>query len=421
VEPLVFERGELVYLVGPVAPFDPSSAELDELAFAKSLREQSPNENLVWMRGQYVEADRANANGHEWSSNEIAIKSVTPRLMPVTLMHDPRVNIGLIADTALLTPDADKVPRSRIDTTLGLWGHRFPEVIEQARENHKAGTLMQSMECLPAYYDCGECGRRFPKLPGRAEEATWCSHLRGEGSAPATRRLGNVTFTGSGLILGTLGATGAFDRAHLEVFEEEVAEAHQRAHTDDRQRRRTRMDEITIKRSEYDALQEKAAKAARADDLASENVTLKERAEAAEKKVESEETAKVAAEKERDEEKQKREGLEETARVATLGKERIGSSAAASPASSGSSPAAGSRSRPASSPTRTGRTASRSSRRRRARSATTARQPGRAAPAEAPAAAAPSPRRRPHARRPAAAGATAGTARGRPTGLAGAS
>lgn len=323
-EPLVFERGELVYLVGPVAPFDPSSAELDELAFAKSLREQSPNENLVWMRGQYVEADRANANGHEWSSNEIAIKSVTPRLMPVTLMHDPRVNIGLIADTALLTPDADKVPRSRIDTTLGLWGHRFPEVIEQARENHKAGTLMQSMECLPAYYDCGECGRRFPKLPGRAEEATWCSHLRGEGSAPATRRLGNVTFTGSGLILGTLGATGAFDRAHLEVFEEEVAEAHQRAHTDDRQRRRTRMDEITIKRSEYDALQEKAAKAARADDLASENVTLKERAEAAEKKVESEETAKVAAEKERDEEKQKREGLEETARVAALGKERIG-------------------------------------------------------------------------------------------------
>ena len=324
---IVFERGEHVYLVAPVAPFTPSEQEIEEFAFSQSLREMAPNKNLVWMRGSYVEAERANANGALWSADEIAIKSLTPMFMPVTVMHDPRTAVGLIADTALMTPEKDKVPRSRIDTTLGLWGHRFPDVVEEALANFNEGTLMQSMECLPAYYDCGECGRRFPKMPGGAEEKNWCAHLRGESAAAngrPVRRLGNVTFTGTGLIFGTRGARGAYDEAHLEVFADEVAEFHERSHTDRRHRptRSKRKMEIDDKRYE-----ELVAAEAQRNDLQRKLTEAEESAAKVpdlERQVERLEVDKKAAEDSRDEEKGKREQLEEQARATTLASERLG-------------------------------------------------------------------------------------------------
>ena len=75
---IVFERGEHVYLVAPVAPFTPSEQEIEEFAFSQSLREMAPNKNLLWLRGNYVEADNANSNGDEWTAEELSIKSLTP-------------------------------------------------------------------------------------------------------------------------------------------------------------------------------------------------------------------------------------------------------------------------------------------------------------------------------------------------------
>lgn len=149
IEPIVFERGDHIYAVAPVAPISPDKGEISEYAFAEELRKMAPNPNLTWMRGQYVEADAPNLNRQAWTAGELAIKSLTPVFCPVTVMHDPRTAVGVIADTRLLTPENADVPRSRIDTTLALWGHRFPEVLEEAMENYKAGTLMQSMECVP--------------------------------------------------------------------------------------------------------------------------------------------------------------------------------------------------------------------------------------------------------------------------------
>jgi hypothetical protein len=324
---VLFERGDFVYLVAPVAPLTPSDKELDELAFGDDLRKMAPNEHIGWMRGQYVEADRPNANGQEWSAEELSIKSLTPMLMPVTIMHDPRTAVGLIADAKLLTPEAAGVPRSRIDTTLGVWKHRFPEVWEEAAQNYAAGSLMQSMECRPAYYDCVECGKRFPKLPGGAEKVNWCAHLRGETAAangrPA-RRLGNVTFTGTGLIFGTRGASGALDTAHLEVLQEEVAEFHERAKSDrSSKRRHRRMDTFEIQRSEYDELK---AKAAKSDELASRVADLEEKVGGIpdlEKKVEDAEAAQKKAEDEKADLQKKVDEADEKARTADLSKDRL--------------------------------------------------------------------------------------------------
>lgn len=261
----VFERGDKIYLIAPVTPITLDEEELAATAFGDQIRKIAPNPNLKLLQGRYVEGGAPNSNGQMWREGDVAIKSLQPVFMPVTIMHDYRTAVGLIADTKLLLPGENaEVPRPRIDTILGIWEHRFPEVAEEIDVNYKAGSLMQSMECTSPFYECSVCSELFHKLPGGAEREHWCDHLLGNGSAEAARILGGVTFTGTGLIFGTRGAKGAYNDAHLDVFEDEVAEYHERAHKDTGKktppRRRTSMDEITISRTEYNELQQRPSK-----------------------------------------------------------------------------------------------------------------------------------------------------------------
>jgi hypothetical protein len=93
----------------------------------------------MWLRGQYVEADHPNRNGAQWRAGELALKKLTPLLMPITVMHDPRTAVGTIADVKLLTPEQDNVPASRLETYLALWAHRFPEIAREAELNASGG------------------------------------------------------------------------------------------------------------------------------------------------------------------------------------------------------------------------------------------------------------------------------------------
>lgn len=345
VEPRVFERGDHYYFVTPVSPLDPSENEIEEFAFAEQLRNAAPNEALLWLRGQYVEADRPNLNGQMWTADELAIKKLTPMFMPVTVMHDPRTAVGLIADIALLTPEANKVPRSRLDSTLGVWSHRFPEVAEEAVENYKQGILMQSMEAISPAYSCSECGQMFHKLPEGAERENWCEHLKGtaefdnswssksgENRSAAARILSNVTFTGTGLIFGTRGAKGAYREAHLDINAEEIAEFHQEAHdrtskdrptrkkTDTSARKVRNVETVEISRSEYDDLRQ--AKDER--DSLRTKVTEAEQAKAeTESKVEQMEQAKNEAENKLEKAEKDLEEAKEAQEKADLASERI--------------------------------------------------------------------------------------------------
>lgn len=319
----VFERDGRVYLISDVCPVTPSSEEVAEYAFAKAVTDHAPNPNIAWFRGQYVEADNPNLNGAMWPSKELAIASVTPMLMPVTVMHDPRTAVGLIADTVLRTREKDGVPRSRIDNVIALWAHRFPDAVEEAQANYSAGTLMQSMECLPGFYDCGSCGKSYPKLPGGAEKANWCGHLRDEHAARVMR---NVTFTGTGLIFGSRGAKGAYTDGHLEPLMDEVAEFHERARHDSTYkpqatRRKNTMD-VDDKR--YQELIAAEAKLKELEPKLSESQETAAKVPDLERKVEELEIGKKSAEDTAAEEKAKREGLEETARATELASERVG-------------------------------------------------------------------------------------------------
>lgn len=317
----VFERGDRLYIVSPVTPIEPSDSEIEEFAFSQDLLKQAPNPNIKWLRGEYVEADVPNRNGQMWTAGEIAINDLTPMFMPVTVMHDPRSAVGLIADTTLRVPEKDGVPRARIDNTLAIWAHRFPEVAEEIAANYQQGSLMQSMECVSPFYQCAECGQTFHKLPHGAERANWCAHLS-EAAGVGARILRNVVFTGTGLIFGTRGKEGANPNAHLEVFQDEIAEFHEKSHREagrtgrkERQkarRRRTSMDPIEISREEYASLtkrpteEEFAAQKKRADDAEaelSETKTKLEAEEAARKKADEEKEAAEAKVKAADEEK----------------------------------------------------------------------------------------------------------------------
>jgi hypothetical protein len=311
----IFERGDHIYLQTPVQIFRPSTDQIEEFAFSKAVKQNAPNENLVWLKGQYVEADNANANGAQWAAEELSIKSLTPMLMPVTVMHDPRTAVGTIADVKMLTPEKDGVPRARIDTVLALWGHRFPEAVHEAEANAAAGTLMQSMECYSPWYECSECGAVFHKLPGGAEQAQWCDHLRasnpsagfvdlsaanGSAQTPnASRILGDVCFTGTGLIFGTRGAQGAYSEAFLSNFEDEVAAFHHSVHnsTATTTSEERAMGLVQIEQSELDTLRKERddARAERDTEKAAKEQAVAEKA-AAESAAEAAEAAKVAAE-----------------------------------------------------------------------------------------------------------------------------
>lgn len=326
----VFERGDHLYIVSPVAPIDPSDGEIDEFAFAQDLKKQAPNPAIKWLRGQFVESETPNRNGQTLTAGDLQIQSLQPMFMPVTVMHEKSAAVGLIADTKLLVPEKDSVPNARIDNTLAVWGHRFPSVVEEIDANYEAGTLMQSMEAVSPFYDCKECGKTFHKLPGGAERANWCEHLV-EGAGFGARILRNVVFTGTGLIFGTRGKEGANPNAHLEVFQDEIAEFHEKCHRDagcnrkkdtPRPRRKTSMSEIEIRAEEYAELKARPSK----DELAAAERKATEAEEAAataRKAAEDAELAQKKAETERDEKAESLKKLEEEQAETKLRDERF--------------------------------------------------------------------------------------------------
>lgn len=312
------ELGDHIYLTCPVSLYEPETAEIETFAFANDLRSAAPNPKILWLKGQYVEADEANRNGDEWTAGELSIKSLTPVLMPVTVMHDMRSAVGTIADARLLTPEADSVPRARIDTTLAIWEHRFPEVAAEVRANAKQSTLMQSMECLSPYYDCSVCGTMMHRTANWEKE--WRAHVAEHtlkavsGDRSPARKLRNVTFTGVGLIFGTRGARGAMPSAHLEV--EELAAMHREAHEGSTKRAR-RTNTVEIEDTKYEAL------VAGKSDSESKVTDLTAKLAAAEQRIETLEAEKVKAEDERNTFKVQAEAAEEAVRVAAMRDDRL--------------------------------------------------------------------------------------------------
>jgi len=312
----VLTRNDHLYLTASCRVINPTQDEIASYSFANSVAQTAPNENIIWLEGEYVEGDSPNRNGQMWTSDELAIKSLTPRLMPVTIMHDYRTAVGVIADVRLEKNEDQEngsFAGSKIKTILALWSHRFPEVAQEVLRNHEQGMLMQSMECDAPQYECSECSTLFTKPVDPDEH---CSHLK---DGTASRTLCNVTFTGTGLIFGTRGAEGANPRATLDTVKNEVAKWSDAIQG---KTKRSTVDEITLKRNEYDELASRPT-ADQLDKASKEAASLRDEKAELESKIEKIEiTAKKSAD-ELAEATKKIEAMEEEANSAGLAKSRI--------------------------------------------------------------------------------------------------
>ncbi len=231
----LFERNGLYYFCTPLEVAQVEEEEVEAFAFAQALKDKAPNGNILWLRGSYVEADRPNTNGDMWEASELAASYKSTQYMPVTVMHDTTSAVGLIADVQLKTPENDGVARSRVETILAIWAHRFPKIAAEVLENDKLGTLMQSMEC-------------------RAKVFSLDPELNATDVDEDVRILRDVTFTGTGLIFGSRGSKGAYDEAHLEVFEERVADHHASVHKSNRKGSSRPVSMIQVEPEKYEAL-----------------------------------------------------------------------------------------------------------------------------------------------------------------------
>lgn len=310
--PHAFERGDKLYLTTPVTLAKPTEAQVEEFAFATAVKSMAPNENIGWLSGRYVEAGKPNLNKAMWLNDELALKSLTPMLMPITVMHDPRTSVGVIADTKL------SESASVIENALAVWKHRYPEIWEEAQHNVERGSMAQSMECYSPWYTCSSCDQQYVKLPHGAEQASWCDHLR---TNSGWRILRDVCFTGTGLIFGTRGGQPAYTEASLDYLHEEIAEAHAKSHHDSTyrpsQRSESQMGLVQIEDTELSALRSERNDArTKAEELAEQIRQLTTKVEAAE-------AAKVAADERAQAAEAKVTKAEELASAARLKESRI--------------------------------------------------------------------------------------------------
>lgn len=310
--PHAFERGDKLYLTTPVTLAKPTDGQIEEFAFSTAVKSMAPNDNIGWLQGRYVESGKPNLNKAMWLTDELGLKSLTPMLMPITVMHDPRTSVGVIADTKL------DESGSVIENALAVWKHRYPEIWEEAEHNVERGSMAQSMECYSPWYTCSSCDQQYVKLPQGAEQASWCDHLR---TNSGWRILRDVCFTGTGLIFGSRGGQPAYSEATLDYLHDEIAEAHDRSHHDSTyrpsQRSASTMGLVQIEESELAALRaERDAAKAKVDEQA-------EAARALTTKVEQAEAAKVAAETAKAAAETKVTEAETAASAATLKSKRI--------------------------------------------------------------------------------------------------
>lgn len=240
-----------LYLNSPLRVFEPTTDELSSFQFAQSAMQSAPSEKIIWLQGEYVSGDAPNRNGQMWTSDEVSIKSVTARLMPVTMMHDFRTAVGVIADTRLAVSENSEagLTQTKLSTVLAIWAHRFPEAAAEIAHNNSMGTLMQSQECDAPSYECSVCEQLFVKP---VDPVNHCSHLK---NGEASRILRDVTFTGTGLIFGSRGAEGANPNAQLDMMMQEVARwSDAKNGIEKRNQETSNVDTIEIKRTEYDEL-----------------------------------------------------------------------------------------------------------------------------------------------------------------------
>jgi hypothetical protein len=193
VKAFVTELNGKTLVTGPASTFTPS-------AWEKAL---SPNENMLWLQGRFVGAEKANRNGAFWSTADLELGEATVKYGPLNWLHEAKHIIGTIADTRLVAHDnATDQPLEQpfIQAASAIWSWIYRDeasVVEMASDS---GKLWYSMECISKNVECvgdGGCGRTVAYMDYITGEQA-CDHMR---QRSATRRFADPTFLGGAVIM----------------------------------------------------------------------------------------------------------------------------------------------------------------------------------------------------------------------------
>jgi hypothetical protein len=158
--------------------------------------------HLLWMKGRFVGAERANRNGALWTTGDLELGEPTVKYGPLNWLHEERHIIGTLAESAMVKPVATEVASEYVDPYIAagaaIWKWIWPSearVIEQAAD---LGSLWYSMECISENVHCGECAGVYPYIDTIKAAEGVCEHVK---LKTAPRRFENPTFLGGAAIV----------------------------------------------------------------------------------------------------------------------------------------------------------------------------------------------------------------------------
>lgn len=183
--------------------------------------------DLRFLLGNYVEANKANLNGHIFPLEDLApaVASVVDK--PLNMGHKERYVLGSFVGAQLLTPegveiaaeDVDSVPEDAdpyVEALSVMWHRRFPEEFFDIKRAHAEGSLYYSMEAVPGEVSCPECDMRVP-FAG-LENESYCEHMNG---VTGPKRLHAPIFCGGAVVIPP--AKPGWSRADMKTIAQHIA------------------------------------------------------------------------------------------------------------------------------------------------------------------------------------------------------
>lgn len=165
---------------------------------------------IRWILGNYVEADRANSNGHIFPLADLVVDQHSLAGKSLNMMHRQHYIVGAYAGAQVLTPDGLSLQAEDIETfqasdtdehpvmeaLAGLWHTIYPEEFFNIRRAHNDGTLFLSHETRPHQVSCPTCDVRADYAG--LDSDTYCTHMQG---ATGPKRLHGSVFGGGAIII----------------------------------------------------------------------------------------------------------------------------------------------------------------------------------------------------------------------------
>lgn len=186
--------------------------EKDGVLTAWAERHVTVDPNFRWLLGNFVEADRANQNGHIFVLDELRAAVPTLHLKALNVLHREQHCIGAFASGQLVKPDGTELKADEVtdddqleaaeafpimESLAAMWVRRFPDEFLAIRGAHAEGSLWYSHETTPSEVSCPVCEHRTA-FAGINDES-YCEHMNASMVAPM--RLHEPVFAGGAVVI----------------------------------------------------------------------------------------------------------------------------------------------------------------------------------------------------------------------------